>query len=954
MGFKIIEKKYLKDIDTIAYVYEHIKTKARLIFFKNNDENKSFSITFKTLPYSHNGIFHILEHSVLCGSDKYPVKEPFVELIKGSFNTFINAMTFPDKTMYPVSSKDEKDLAILMDIYLDAVFNPKLLHNDNILKQEGWHYHLEAADSPIEYKGVVYNEMKGVYSSINEIVDMHIAETLFKDTIYKYSYGGKPEAITSINQKEFIETYQYNYHPSNSYIFLYGDLEIDNYLEQIDSYLSTYEYKDYSDYKIDKQSEFDHHIIKKYYYHDNCDNKHYVIFNYVIGENNDLTTINSIDIIDEILLGHSNTEFRKYFIDNDICEDVYSYIQKDRLQVTYSIIYKNVKNEFIEDLSSKHTQQLENIIQNKFDKEQIQATINRKIFSIKEEINKTSSPKGVSYAIRLLRNWLYNQNPLEVFDYEKIINQLKDNLANNQFEKVAKTLLLDNNKRNTINLYASNDNHLNIDSQNLNHSDFTQEDLNEIINDTLQLKKWQNKKDSKTDLKKIKSVNPNEVNIKNPFKETKFDLINQIKFGHYDINTSDIVYSKILFDISRFNKVELQYAALINHLLFNINTKNKSELEISKEIDMHLGGIYSNINIIKNEKNEQINIKFVISSKNLVEKNEQLADILIENTLNYNFSNEQAIYNLILELKLNLENKFKEAGHAFINKRISSYYSLQHKIEQYISEYDFYLFIKDLLEQFNFEIIKNHLTETMNKIFISNHLLVSSTCSKDNNEDFVLHILKYVKQLKNMPEDNNEIAIIFNKKDYGYAEGFHFDTKVQYVGLGFDNGANFTGSLLVLRHILNYDYLWNNVRVKNGAYGAGVTINKYKEVGFWSYRDPNLKETLAIYKDTYQYIENLHLDDDELNKYIIGTLNAFNQLMSPLEKSTLSLTNYLTNSSKNRFDELVNEIKNTTIDDIKLLAKSFNLNNSYYSCVISSKETITKHKHMFDKIIEIN
>lgn len=303
MTFELKETKYLKNINTTAYLYEHVKTKARLVFFKNDDINKSFSISFKTIPYNDNGIFHILEHSVLCGSAKYPVKEPFVELLKGSFNTFLNAMTFPDKTMYPVSSKNEKDLEILMDIYLDAVFNPKLVENKNILAQEGWHYHLENKDDELIYKGVVYNEMKGVYSSVDEVLDQYISEHLLSETPYKYSSGGKPEAIPSITHKEFIETYEYNYHPSNSYIVLYGDLDVEKYLEHIDSYLDNYEYKDYNDYKLERQETFSSDIVKHTYFNEDVKDKSYVAYNYILGDSSNFAKIENIDIIDDILLG---------------------------------------------------------------------------------------------------------------------------------------------------------------------------------------------------------------------------------------------------------------------------------------------------------------------------------------------------------------------------------------------------------------------------------------------------------------------------------------------------------------------------------------------------------------------------------------------------------------------------------------------------------------------------
>ena len=398
MTFELLEKKYLKNINTDAYLYEHEKTQAKLVFLKNDDINKSFSISFKTVPYSDNGIFHILEHSVLCGSAKYPVKEPFVELLKGSFNTFLNAMTFPDKTMYPVSSKNEKDLEILMDIYLDAVFNPNLKNNQNILAQEGWHYHLEDKKDDLIYKGVVYNEMKGAYSSVDEVLDQHVSEHLFSDTSYKYSYGGKPEAIPSITQEEFLSTYDYNYHPSNSYIVLYGDINVEQYLNHIDSYLNNYDYRDYSSYKLSRQNNFTNEIKRYEYFNEDVKDKAYVAYNYILGDSNKFSEIENIDIIDDILLGSSNTEFRKFFIDNGICEDVYSYLQKDRKETVYSIIFKYVNDDKLEELDTLYKNLLAKIINNGFDYEQVQASINKKNFSIKEEVNKTSSPKGVSYA----------------------------------------------------------------------------------------------------------------------------------------------------------------------------------------------------------------------------------------------------------------------------------------------------------------------------------------------------------------------------------------------------------------------------------------------------------------------------------------------------------------------------------------------------------------------------
>ena len=954
MTFELIEKKYLKNINTNAYLYEHTKTRARLVFFENDDINKSFSISFKTIPYNDNGIFHILEHSVLCGSAKYPVKEPFVELLKGSFNTFLNAMTFPDKTMYPVSSKNEKDLEILMDIYLDAVFNPNLKNNPNILAQEGWHYHLEDKEDELIYKGVVYNEMKGAYSSVDEVLDQYVTEHLFSDTSYKYSSGGKPEAIPSISQEEFLETYNYNYHPSNSCIFLYGDLNVEQYLNHIDSYLNNYEYKDYSDYSLSRQENFTADIVKRTYFNEDVKDKAYVAYNYILGDSNEFSKIENIDIIDDILLGSSNTEFRKYFIDNNICEDVYSYVQKDRKETVYSIIFKYVSDDKLESLDAEYKSLLKGIIDKGFDYEQVQASINKKNFSIKEEINKTSSPKGVSYAIRLLRTWLYSEdNILDAFDLDNVISHLQENCVNKQYETLAKQFLIENNKQAILHLIPT------LEKENKEKdlveykATLSETELEDIVKNTKSLQEWQNSTDKKEDLEKIKSVNAKEVELKNPFEETFFEEYKGINFSHYDTVTNGISYSKLLFDISDFEVEQLQYASVLSYLLFNFNTKNKTEAEVIKEIGANLGGISSYVDVFRKHKSEECEVKFIISAKNLVEKAGELAKILDETTLYADFEDKEALYNVLLEIKLMLESRFKNSGHAFVARRISGFYNPQSKLASYHGEYDFYLFISELVNNYeqNSDKIKEQLYTVTNLIFNQARLLVNFVGNKEEYTNFKETISSYLAKYPS--ELDKQKGLEIKLEEQGYSEGFYFDSLVQYVGAGY-NINDYTGTYLVLRHILSLDYLWNNVRVKNGAYGSGVIFNAFGDFNLWSYRDPNLTETLEIYYNINNYVANIDADEKDLNKYIIGTLNSLDVLMSPSAQAAYSLNKYITDSPFEVYDKLVNEIKNTTVEDLRKLATEFeNIKSKAYTCVLGSKDKVLENKQLFNKTIEL-
>ena len=954
MTFELIEKKYLKNINTNAYLYEHTKTRARLVFFENDDINKSFSISFKTIPYNDNGIFHILEHSVLCGSAKYPVKEPFVELLKGSFNTFLNAMTFPDKTMYPVSSKNEKDLEILMDIYLDAVFNPNLKNNPNILAQEGWHYHLEDKEDELIYKGVVYNEMKGAYSSVDEVLDQYVTEHLFSDTSYKYSSGGKPEAIPAISQEEFLETYNYNYHPSNSYIFLYGDLNVEQYLNHIDSYLNNYEYKDYSDYSLSRQENFTADIVKRTYFNEDVKDKAYVAYNYILGDSNEFSKIENIDIIDDILLGSSNTEFRKYFIDNNICEDVYSYVQKDRKETVYSIIFKYVSDDKLESLDAEYKSLLKGIINKGFDYEQVQASINKKNFSIKEEINKTSSPKGVSYAIRLLRTWLYSEdNILDAFDLDNVISHLQENCVNKQYENLAKQFLIENNKQAILHLIPT------LEKENKEKdlveykATLSETELESIVKNTKSLQEWQHSTDKKEDLEKIKSVDAKEVELKNPFEETFFEEYKGINFSHYDTVTNGISYSKLLFDISDLEIEQLQYASVLSYLLFNFNTKNKTEAEVIKEIGTNLGGISSYVDVFRKHKSEECEMKFIISAKNLVEKAGELAKILDETTLYADFEDKEALYNVLLEIKLMLESRFKNSGHAFVARRISGFYNPQSKLASYHGEYDFYLFISELVNNYeqNSDKIKEQLYTVTSLIFNQARLLVNFVGNKEEYTNFKETISSYLAKYPS--ELDKQKGLEIKLEEQGYSEGFYFDSLVQYVGAGY-NINDYTGTHLVLRHILSLDYLWNNVRVKNGAYGSGVIFNAFGDFNLWSYRDPNLTETLEIYYNINNYVANIDADEKDLNKYIIGTLNSLDVLMSPSAQAAYSLNKYITNSPFEVYDKLVNEIKNTTVEDLRKLATEFeNIKSKSYTCVLGSKDKVLENKQLFNKTIEL-
>ena len=545
------------------------------------------------------------------------------------------------------------------------------------------------------------------------------------------------------------------------------------------------------------------------------------------------------------------------------------------------------------------------------------------------------------------------ENILKAFDLDGIVNSLQQNCNEKNFEKLAKNFILENNKQAVIHLLPTTEKDYKEKDLISYKSKLSEKEVEEILEETKKLQEWQASTDKKEDLEKIKSVDAREVELKNPFNKTNFETINNIKYSHFNTITNGISYSKLLFDITDFSVKQLQYASLLTYLLFNFNTKEKTEAEVVKEISANLGGLSSHIDVFRKYKSDKCEVKFIVGAKNLVEKAEKLVTIMEETTLNADFDNKEALYSVLLEIKLMLDNKFKNSGHAFVVRRISSYNSIHDKLTSYHSEYDFYLFIEGLLDNFeqNITNIQDNLYKVVKLIFNRSRLLVNFVGDNEEYINYKKIILSYINKLPNDINKQDGFNIVL--KEDNYSEGFYFDSLVQYVGVGYNVG-HYSGTHLVLRHILSLDYLWNNVRVRNGAYGSGAIFSTFGDFTLWSYRDPNLTETLDIYYNIAEYISNFDADNNELNKYIIGALNTLDVLMSPSAQASYSLAQYLTESPYEKYDVIVSEIKNTTVTDLKKLCSEFeNRRFSSFKCVLGAKEKVLENKELFTQTIEL-
>lgn len=963
-GFKLENEVKIDEIKSIGRVFTHIKSGAKLVSLENDDDNKTFSITFKTLPQNSKGIPHILEHSVLCGSRKFPVKEPFVEILKGSLNTYLNAATYPDKTMFPVASRNYKDFRNLMNVYLDAVFYPAIYEKPEIFMQEGWHYDIDNINGEIDYKGIVYNEMKGAYSSPVAILLRTVDETLFKDNIYRFDSGGKPEEIVKLSSNEFIKFHEEYYHPSNSIIYLYGDIKLDEELKFInDEYLDKFEKKAIKN-DIVLQKAFEEMTEKEVEYSisnsESEDDKTFFSLSFCTGSILDEELYFAFDILESILLGLSSSPLKRALVEANIGKDVFGVFDNSILQPTFSIILKDSnlkdKNKFKDIVFSV----LEELCKNGIDRKVIEAVINAREFEIKEA-DYESYPRGLEYNEKILDRMLYGGEPFENLRYEKKLKKMKTAMNSNYFEKIIKKYFL-NNKHSALitvkpkkNLeYETNKavlKDLKIFRDNLN-----KEQLEEIFEQNRKLKLRYETQDKKEDLDKIPMLSIKDINPKADYFESEKINQNGVDILYTPLNTNGINYMNLYFDSSVVPVDMIPYLSLFSILIGRMNTKKYDFKDLSNQVNMNVGGMdfslepYSDINEVDKYVPE-----FVIRTKVLKEKTFKLLELLEEVINKTIYDDYKRLKELIEELKSRLEMSMQSRSHRVAAVRIGSYYSQMYKYVDIISGIEFYKFLCNLERSFDEkkESISEKLKACAKLVFNSNNMLVGYAGDRDALNEFLKLFNEFRGRLKNEP---------INKYNYDFKleklnEGLIISSKIQCVVKGYNfKKLNFqnSGVLSVVKSIANYDYLWSKVRVQGGAYGAFASFSGNGNMNLCSYRDPGLAETIEIYDDFADYIKNFNADYREITKYILGTISGIDAPLSNASKCERTVLHYITNIDMDYIQRIRDEIINADIYSIRKCSKLIgDCMKENYICVIGNEQKINENADKFKRVINI-
>ncbi len=959
-AYDLIGEEELKDINSLGLLLRHKKTGARVAVVTNDDNNKVFSIGFRTPPFDSTGVPHIIEHSVLCGSRAFPAKDPFIELAKGSLNTFLNAITYPDKTIYPVASCNEQDFQNLMHVYMDAVFYPNIYKKEEIFKQEGWHYELENEEAELKYNGVVYNEMKGAFSSPEQQLFRTIQNTLFPDTAYGVESGGDPDFIPDLTYENFLDFHSRYYHPSNSYIYLYGDMDVQEKLNWLDQeYLI-----DFGDEPVASEIQFQPPFSEKkeveavYSLSENedCSANTYLSYNLSIGTSLDRDLCMAFQVLEYVLLSAPGAPLKQALLDAGIGKDIISSFDSDTYQPIFSIIAKNAEASQQEQFIRLIRSTLEELVLKGLDEKSLKAAINFYEFKYREA-DYGQFPKGLMYGLQMLASWLYDDTkPFLKLNSNRVFELLKSRIGTDYYTKLINQYLLNNNHvalvtlKPQAGLTAVRDEQL---KERL--ADFkaklSKEEIKKIVEDTRLLKEYQDAPSSREDTEKIPLLSREDIGktalpIFNDEKE-----VDGIPIIHHNVYTNGIAYLKLLFDLEEVPKELVPYVGLLSTVLGYIDTEHYSYLELSNEINMHTGGISSDVASFGKKGSSSIYLPtFQMDVKVLYEEMDNAFDLLKEIISFTKFNDEKRLLEIIAEIKSRLQMHLNASGHSVAVDRAMSYFSEASRFNEETRGITYFKFIENLEADYNNR--KGDLIEKlkllMNYIFRKENLIISFTSNDEGLNTLSGKLLPFVEQLKTEPV--NKVTEHFDL--HRGNEGFKTSGQVQYVartGNFLDAGFEYTGALDVLKVIMSYDYLWNNIRVKGGAYGCMCGFSSISGNGYFtSYRDPNLRETNAVYEKAADYIRNFTADERDMTKYIIGTISGVDTPRTPRSQGNISMGAYLSGTTEEDIQKQRDEILNVTQEDIRNLADIVKaIMDCGNLCVIGNEKKIEQNKDMF-------
>ena len=940
-GFKVTRVRESEELKGTLIEMEHIKTGALLAWLDNGCENKLFSATFKTLPWDDTGVFHILEHSVLAGSDNYPVKEPFLDLIKSSMNTFLNAMTFPDKTMYPVSSENEQDFINLTRVYLDAVFRPSIYHKDSIFRQEGWHYEVE--DGEPFYNGVVFNEMKGAYASVETRIEHEIEKALFPDSIYGNISGGYPPAIPDLSYENFLKAHKEFYSPSNCRIFLDGTVPFDRVLTIIDEeYLSTFE-KDDRVHEIKMQAPVPAKDITAYYEigkDEDEGKKAHLVLGKIYADWQERKKIIAYTLMSIYLAGDNEAPLKRAILEKGLAQEVDFASMDGIAQAFYMLTFRNIDPSDKAEILKVYRDTLERILEEGIDKDALTGCINRFEFSLRE----SGEPQGLYRAVNAMNSWLYGGDPMLYLESNHLVKELRDDLDGSLYTDILKELL-DQEGLVTITMLPSKtkgDEEAEAEHQRVTaeYGSFSPEELKEVEDIYERMRKWQDEPDSPEDKAKLPVLKISDVSPKPQWTEPQVIKKNGVTFLYEPIFTNGVAHVNMYFAVTDFTEEELQMASVLTEFIGLLPTKRHTAAELQKEKRILFGGLDYNIMApwVKGHV-DRAEPCFTVSFSVLEENLDPAIDFVLEILTETLYENADIIKENLLQCKEVIYQNVMGAGNQFAARRVLSNYAASSYIEEKVNGYDYYLFVKEILKDFDERsgALLKSWAELAGKIFTSARLLVGETSTE--RHDALERFSTELPAGTEVPE-YMEISLAGEAKK----EAILIPAGISFAALGgnmLKYDVTCGGRFQVLMQILSYGYLWDKIRVHGGAYGCGFSAGLTGNMVFTSYRDPNPMNSLKVYAESGDFIRDFAEGGESLDNYIISSIAGMDGLLTSAKKGFRQELSYIRGSSYDDLYEIRQQMLGLKMDELSELSDLFDqVGHDASICVVGNKEAL--------------
>ncbi len=929
-GFQIIREQEIKEIKTKARIYRHIKTGAEMLSLINDDENKVFGAIFRTPPKDSTGIAHILEHSVLCGSKKYPVKEPFVELLKGSLNTFLNAFTFPDKTCYPVASQNLQDFYNLVDVYLDAVLYPRL--TPHVLQQEGWHYEMENPEGPIFFKGVVFNEMKGAYSSPDSVLSEYSLQSLFPDNTYGLDSGGDPKHIPDLTFEQFMSFHKTYYHPSNARFYFYGDDDPENRLKILDEYL-----KDYEPVQVDSSITLQplfqepRRLVRPFMAgEENEPLKGMITVNWLLPETTDISCNFALRMLNYILLGMPASPLYKALIDSGMGEDfVGEGLGTELRQMYFSAGLKGIRLENADKVETLILKTLTELCQKGIDPKTVEAAINTIEFRLREN-NSGSYPRGLLMMLRSLTTWLYDGDPLSLLAFEKPLENFKNEFESNStlFEEMIRSLFIDNPHRTT--LILDPDIGFKQKEQQMENSRLSEvfsrlgtDGKRQLLEDTQILKKLQETPDPPDALASIPVLKLSDLDKNN--KTIPLSRLDQqgAQILFHDLFTNGIVYFDLGLNLHMLPEKYLPYGPLFGRALVEMGTEKEDYVSLIQRISRKTGGIHPET-MNAGTKSSSLSAAYLfLRGKAMPHQIKDMIHIFRDVLLEVRLDNPERFRQMVLESKARMEQKMVPSGHSVVNLRLRSHFGESHWAAEQMGGVSYLFFLRKLAQDVdeNWPRVLNML-QSMRQILVNrNAMILNLTLSKQDLPAFEPHMEALLNSLP-----ASDVALqSWNSDVPSSFEALTIPSLVNYVGKGADiykQGYQFHGSSMVITRYLRNAWLWDRVRVQGGAYGAFCLFDRFTGVlTLVSYRDPNITRTIDVFDETAGFLDDTKISEAELTKSIIGAIGDLDAHMMPDAKGYASMVRHIMGDTDEDRQQMRDQVLNTRSSDFRDFAQ---------------------------------